>query len=102
MYIIDDICCAGTPEAEVSIVEAQPLVGEMLLLQFSSGERRLFDCTTLKGSAFEPLKDEAVFENLEVTHGFVSWANGTIDVAPEYMYENSAPYAQDDELLLAG
>lgn len=100
MYVIDDICYAGTPGTEIRVVDAKPLVGGMMLLQFSTGERRLFDCVALEGRAYEPLKDREIFEGCEVVHGFVSWADGAIDVAPEYLYENSLTYAQDDDLLL--
>lgn len=43
-----------------------------------------------------------VFEAPRVEHGFVSWADGTVDLAPEYMYEHSVTYNRDDDALLAG
>ena len=100
MYIIDDICYAGNPCEEVRVTEALPLVGNMLLVTFSSGERKLFDCTQLEGPAFLPLKDESVFSTAKVEHGFVSWADGEIDLAPEYMYENGIPYTEHDDMIL--
>lgn len=99
MYIVDDICYAGTPSDEVRVVDAKPLVGGMLLLTFLSGEKKLFDTTTLDGSAFRPLRDEAVFKTAKVEHGFVSWEDGKIDIAPEYVYEHSIPYNETDDLL---
>lgn len=99
MYIIDDICYAGNPCDEARVIEAKPLKGGMLLLLFSSGEKKLFDALSVEGSAFLPLKDEAVFNAVSVQHGFVSWADGTIDLAPEYMYENSVPYNECDDLV---
>lgn len=99
MYIVDDICYAGNPCEEVRVVEAKPLQGSMLLVLFSSGEKKLFDILSVEGSAFEPLRDENVFATASVEHGFVSWADGTIDLAPEYIYENSIPYNECDDLL---
>lgn len=99
MYIIDDICYAGNPCEEVRVVDAKPLKGGMLLVLFSSGEKKLFDALSLDGPAFLPLRDEEVFSNPAVVHGFVSWADGAIDVAPEYMYENSVPYNECDDLV---
>ena len=64
----------------------------MMLLTFSNGETRLFDATVLDGAAFEPLKDEAVFEGATLEYGVVTWKNGDIDCAPEYMYEHSYEY----------
>lgn len=101
MYIIDEICYAGTPTNETRIVEAKPLVGGMVLALFSSGEKKLFDTTQLTGSAFLPLRNLEVFNTLRVEHGFVSWADGSIDIAPEYVYEHSFEYEEDD-VLLAG
>ena len=37
----------------------------MLLLTFSSGEKRIFDATQLTGPAYEPLKDIKIFENFK-------------------------------------
>ena len=39
MYIVDDICYAGSPEKEIKITEAKPLAGRMLLVTFSTGNR---------------------------------------------------------------
>ena len=63
MYIIDDVCYAGEKTQNIKVKEAKVLRGGMLLLTFSTGEQRLFDTTLLKGSAFEPLKDEKVLED---------------------------------------
>lgn len=102
MYEVDGICYAGSPMNEIRVVSATPLRGGMLLVKFASGEERLFDTTELKGSVFETLRDEQVFSDLKVEHGFVSWADGEIDVAPEYMYEHGLPYNRQPDWLLAG
>lgn len=102
MYIEDDICYAGNPDKEVRVVEATPLTGGMMIVLFSTGELKLFDSTQLKGGAFDVLKDPTVFEAPRVEHGFVSWADGTVDVSPEYMYEHGIAYNRDDDLLFAG
>ena len=66
----------------------------MMLVTFSTGEKRLFDTTLLTGPVFEPLKDEKIFMNPRIFHGVITWNNGEIDIAPEYIYEES--YAYDD------
>lgn len=106
MYEIDGICYAGVPNApvrEIKVIAATPLQGGMLLVKFSSGEERLFDTTTLDGPAFTPpLRNETVLAFPKVEHGFVSWADGEVDVAPEYMYAHSVPYNRQPDGLLAG
>jgi len=97
MYVIDGICYAGelTPGIEVSSIKI--LDGGMLLVNFSTGETRLFDVTSLldKGSAYAPLQEEDNRKTAKVTHGFVSWLDGAIDIAPETMYSESYKYSKD-------
>ena len=95
MYVIDDICYAGKLEDGIRVTEAKPLRGQMLLVTFSTGERRLFDTTKLEGSAFLPLRDENVFRNLSLFHGVITWNNGEIDIAPETVYRDSYAYECD-------
>lgn len=95
MYEIDGICYAVTPVDLRRVVEAKPLNGGCILVTFLSGEKRIFDTTTLSGSAFEPLSDESVLSTLKVEHGFISWDDGRIDLAPEYLYEHSFPYGAE-------
>ena len=102
MYVVDDVCYAGNPEIlEKCVVGAKPLIGGILLVTFSSGERKLFDTTLLEGSAFEPLKEQEIFNDVRVEHGFVSWANGSIDLSPEYLYEHGIPYEEGEDCLKA-
>ncbi|MBR1390542.1 MAG: DUF2442 domain-containing protein [Lachnospiraceae bacterium] len=95
MYIMNDICYAGKLEDGIRVTEAKPLRGQMLLVTFSTGEKRLFDTTKLEGSAFLPLKDENVFRNLSLFHGVITWNNGEIDIAPETVYRDSYAYECD-------
>lgn len=101
MYIINDVCYAGEATTDIRIKQATVLRGGMILLTFSTGEQRLFDTTLLKGSAFEPLKDEKVLADFNIFHGVMTWMNGNIDIAPETMYEDSYPYTAED-VMAAG
>ena len=49
MYILDDICYAGEMQDGIKVTEAKPLRGGMMLVMFSTGEKRLFDTTLLQG-----------------------------------------------------
>jgi hypothetical protein len=53
----------GDKSDEIKIAYAKALRGGILLVTFSSGEQKLFDTTLLTGSAFEPLKNEDLFQN---------------------------------------
>lgn len=98
MYIMDDICYAGEMQEGIKVVEAKPLRGRMLLVTFSTGEKRLFDTTILKGSAFAPLDDESIFQKISIFHGVITWMDGRIDIAPETVYEESFAY-EDAECM---
>ncbi len=76
----------------IKVTEAKPLRGGMMLVTFSTGEKRLFDTTLLQGSAFAPLADEKIFSNPVLFHGVITWNNGEIDIAPETVYRDSYAY----------
>ncbi len=100
MYVINDICYAGEMQKGIKVTEAKPLRGRILLVTFSTGEKRLFDTTLLKGSAFAPLDDEDIFQKVKVFHGVVTWMDGRIDIAPETMYEESFAYEDAENLQM--
>ncbi|MBR0251767.1 MAG: DUF2442 domain-containing protein [Synergistaceae bacterium] len=95
MYIKNGICYAGELQEGIEITEAKPLCGGMMLVTFSTGEKRLFDTTILTGTAFEPLKDDKIFRNPVISHGTVTWDNEKIDIAPETVYCESYPYSEN-------
>ena len=93
MYIDNGIAYAGTPTDEIRVRSVKPLDDMMMILTFTSGERRLYDATQLlEFPAFQPLRDERVFKSAVVEHGIVVWNDGDIDIAPETMYANSYAY----------
>lgn len=94
MYIKNDICYAGEMQDGIKVTDARPLRGGMMLVTFSTGEKRLFDTTLLSGEAFKALAEDDVFRHPVLFHGVITWQQGEIDIAPEFVYENS--YAYDD------
>ena len=95
MYVIDDVCYAGEFQEGIKVREAKLLRGHMLLITFSTGEKRLFDATKLEGSAFAPLADEKVLGSFSIFHGVMTWLNGEIDLAPETLYQDSYAYSEE-------
>jgi hypothetical protein len=93
MYFSNGFVCGGEPETMVKIVRVKPLPDEMMILTFNNGEDRLFDATILDGPIYADLKNEKVFMSPVLDHGVVTWKDGEIDCAPEYMYKNSFEYA---------
>lgn len=92
MYILNGIVYGSEPADFIKILSVKPLNDMIMLLTFLNGEIRIFDATILKGEVFEQLKEESIFKNPVIEHGVVTWSNGNIDCAPEFMYENSFAY----------
>ena len=97
MYIINGVCYAGELKEDIKVTEAKPLQGGMMLVTFSTGEKRLFDTTQLDGTAFESLSDEKIFANPAIFDGVITWDNGEIDIAPEAVYRKSYAYTKESE-----
>ncbi|MCR5736514.1 MAG: DUF4160 domain-containing protein [Eubacterium sp.] len=91
-YIAEDGEYKAYGKGWTKVLEAVPLENKVLLLRFSNGKSKLFDTTCLEGEAYEPLKDESVFQNVSVDSGVVSWFHGSIDCNPKFMYLNGFDY----------
>ena len=94
MYIIDGIAYAKEEQEFIEVVDVKVLDDMILILKFNTGEQRVFDATILKGEVFKPLRDKEIFNNVQIDCGVVTWMDGDIDCAPEYMYENSYEYSR--------
>ena len=92
MFEMNGIVYAGEPEKTIKVTDAKVTGRKMMLLTFSTGEQRVFDADELTGEVYAPLDDPAVFDDFKIDHGAVTWADGTIDCAPEYMYEHGYAY----------
>ncbi len=94
MFEINGSVYANEFKESLKLTDARVTDRLMMLLTFSTGEKRVFDATVLTGSAFEALKDESVFKNFKIVHGALTWMNEEIDCAPEYMYKHSYAYEE--------
>lgn len=93
MYIVDGIAYAGELRHGIRIREVRAFDNMTMLLTFDTGEQRIFDAAgLLEYEAFGPLKNITVFLKPEIQYGVVTWADGTIDIAPETMYAKSYAY----------
>ena len=89
MYITDGIAYAGENKKPVTVISVRPLEDYKLWIRFSTGETKIFNFAPLLDTGgFRPLKDKALFDSVYVDYGVTVWNEGSIDIAPEYIYEN--------------
>jgi len=90
MVIQNGMCYADSRAPILKIVAAKSRGNYELDILFSNGARRVFDGRKLLvGEVFAPLADEKVFNDYRLDYETLTWLNGEVDVAPEFVYENS-------------
>jgi hypothetical protein len=73
------------------VIDAKYLSEYKIRVTFDNGEQRVADLSGKLGrGVFKPLKDKKYFKTFFVDGWTISWPNGA-DIAPETLYEESAP-----------
>ena len=68
-----------------------PEAGYQLLLTFTNGETRRYDCTPLlQFGVFQELARTEYFTQVQVANGTVVWPHEQ-DICPDTLYEDSVP-----------
>jgi len=90
MVVQNRMCYADSHTPVLKIVSAKSRGGYELDVLFNNGDRRVFDGRKLLvGEVFAPLADEKVFNDYRLDYETLTWLDGEVDVAPEFVYENS-------------
>ena len=90
MYEKDGIVYAGENKKVFSIVSVRNLGNYNLLILFSNHQERIVDCKNLlKFEIFKELKDIEVFNSYKLDGITLTWLDGKLDIAPEYLYDIS-------------
>ena len=92
MYELNGMVYADDPTPILTVKAVRPLENFRLSVCFSTGEKKEVDISSLFNEpVFKVLNDVLVFNTVYIDYGTVVWNNGTIDIAPEYLYENGRP-----------
>ena len=92
MIVENGICYADNRSPCLNVIDACLVDGHTLDVQFNSGETKRVDFTELfQTPAFTSLKNDKVFSHFRIEFGTITWENGSIDVAPEYLLEKGIP-----------
>lgn len=86
----------------LEITEAKYLNDFRMLVSFNNGESRLFDFASIvdKYPVFAPLKDKNTLRQFHISDT-LEWCNGTIDIAPEYIFEHGELVDDESDLPVA-
>ena len=89
-------------EVDIGIVNVRHLEGLKMSVSFNNGESRLFDFATIvdRFPVFAPLKDKNTLRQFHISDT-LEWCNGTIDIAPKYIFEHGEPVGDENDLLVA-
>lgn len=88
MYEVDGIVYAGDPRPIPKVIYAEYQGDHVLRVAFNTGEVVDVDFKKgFSGSVFRPLQEEGVLKQFEIQHGVLTWSDGEIDVAPEYLLD---------------
>jgi hypothetical protein len=97
MIIVDGYAYANDMKPVFAVVEARPLEGRKLFVRFNNGASCVSDLSPLlEKPIFAPLRDDNVFRNVSVEFSAPSWADGEVDIAPEWLYDHGAPCTPTD------
>jgi len=92
MYELNGIVYADNPTPLKTVKYVCPMDNFKLLVRFSTGEEKRVDISTfLNEPVFKPLQDINLFKSAYIDYGTVVWCDGTIDIAPEYLYDAGVP-----------
>ena len=90
MYELNGIMYSDSQIPLLTVKSVRALSNYKLSVRFSTGEEKKIDISSLLNEpAFKTLKNISVFKSVYVDYGTVVWNNGTIDISPEYLYENA-------------
>lgn len=90
MKIVNGIAHVDELSVEIRVIDVEILEDLCLMLEFSNGEKRIFDANQLLDyPIYEKLKDNNVFESVSIKNGVLVWDNENIDVGVDFLYQNS-------------
>ena len=89
MVVKNGICHAELSKVPLHAIGCSALGGHRVRVEFNDGSVKDVNCESLLSlPAFKPLSDPLVFRDCSINHGVVTWLDGEIDIAPEWLYEH--------------
>jgi hypothetical protein len=96
MYEQNGIVYADDPTPLLTVKYVHPLDDYKLFVRFSTGEEKEVDISSLLDEpVFRCLRNPDLYKDVYVDYGTVVWSDGTIDIAPEYLYSTGVPIKKE-------
>ncbi len=96
MKIVNEIALVDEKSANLRVLDVEILENLCLLIEFSNGEKRMFDAKQLlQYPVFEKLKNDEIFNTVSVKNGVLIWDNETLDIGVDFLYEKSEIYEEN-------
>lgn len=80
-----------TPSSPWSVTAVETLPGYRLVITFQDGLSGIVDMSQLihspEAGVFGPLRDEALFSQVRIAYGAVTWPGESPDLAPDAMHK---------------
>ena len=90
MIVRNGMCYAENLQPVLKITAFENCGDHQMRVVFNDGATRIFDGhSLLQGETFAPLSDAIVFADCKLDYETLTWLDGELDVAPEFVYENS-------------
>ena len=100
MVVKNDICHSELGSVPLHAIDCIVLDDFHLRVEFNDGSVKDVNCKSLLSlPAFKPLADPAVFKELTIDHGVVTWLDGDIDIAPEWLFDHGTNYTYSSESI---
>ena len=93
MRIVNGIAHVDEKTTDLRVIDIEILENLCLLIEFSNGEKRIFDAKQLlEYAVYEKLKNKEVFNTVNVKNGVLVWDNEELDVGVDFLYQKSEIY----------
>ena len=94
MIVKNGICYPDDMAPVLKVVSCRAVGDTRLRVGFNNGEVREVDLSPLFSvPALAPLGDPEVLRNYTIDHGILTWLDGELDIAPEWLFDHGVPSA---------
>ena len=94
MIVKNGICYPDDMAPVLKVVFCRAVGDSLMRVGFNNGDVRDFDVSPLFSvPALAPLGNPETLRNFALDHGVLTWLDGELDVAPEWLFDHGQPIA---------